>query len=86
MWNLLVNFFCPNAIRPNKAQQLHNADVALLDPSGHGVRPAVPALGVPLLREHPCNDAFHDKGAGTTHGEGFKKIRVHLVHAVKHNG
>ncbi len=46
MWNLLVSLFCPNTIRPNKAQQLYDADVALLDPSGHGVRPTVPA-GMP---------------------------------------
>ncbi len=31
-------------------------------------------------------DTFHDKGIGTTPGEGFKKIRVHLVYAVKHDG
>jgi hypothetical protein len=31
-------------------------------------------------------DTFHDKGIGTTPGEGFKKIRVHLVFAVKHDG
>jgi hypothetical protein len=31
-------------------------------------------------------DTFHDKGVGTTPGEGFKKIRVHLVYAVKHDG
>jgi hypothetical protein len=31
-------------------------------------------------------DAFHDKGIGTTPGEGFKKIRVHLVYACKHDG
>jgi hypothetical protein len=35
------------------------------------------------LHEH---DAFQDKGIGTTPGEGFKKIRVQLVHAVKHDG
>jgi hypothetical protein len=50
MWNLLVSFLCPSTIRPDKAQQLHDADVALLDPSGHGVRPTVPALGVPPCR------------------------------------
>jgi hypothetical protein len=27
-------------------------------------------------------DTFHDKGVGTTPGEEFKKIRVHLVFAV----
>jgi hypothetical protein len=32
------------------------------------------------------NDTFHDKGVGTAPGEGFKKIIVHLVHAVKHDG
>jgi hypothetical protein len=31
-------------------------------------------------------DTFHDKGVGTAPGEGFKKIIVHLVHAVKHDG
>jgi hypothetical protein len=31
-------------------------------------------------------DTFHDKGIGTAPGEGFKKIRVHLVYAVKHDG
>jgi hypothetical protein len=31
-------------------------------------------------------DTFHDKGIGTTPGEGFKKIRVHFVFAVKHDG
>ncbi len=31
-------------------------------------------------------ETFHDKGVGTTPGEGFKKIRVHLVYAVKHDG
>jgi hypothetical protein len=31
-------------------------------------------------------DTFHDKGIGTTPGEGFKKIQVHLVYAVKHDG
>jgi hypothetical protein len=31
-------------------------------------------------------DTFQDKGIGTTPGEGFKKIRVHLVYAVKHDG
>jgi hypothetical protein len=30
-------------------------------------------------------DTFHDKGVGTT-GEEFKKIRVHLVFVVKHDG
>jgi hypothetical protein len=30
-------------------------------------------------------DTFHDKGVGTTPGEEFKKIRVHLVFTVKHN-
>jgi hypothetical protein len=34
---------------------------------------------------HEC-DAFHDKGIGTAPGEGFKKIIVHLVCAVKHDG
>jgi hypothetical protein len=34
---------------------------------------------------HECN-AFQDKGVGTTPGEGFKKIQVHLVCAVKHDG
>mgnify|MGYP000190688541 CR=1 FL=1 len=34
---------------------------------------------------HEC-DAFHDKGIGTDPGEGFKKIRVHLAFAVKHDG
>jgi hypothetical protein len=29
-------------------------------------------------------DTFHDKGIGTTPGEEFKKIRVHLVYACKH--
>ncbi len=31
-------------------------------------------------------DTFHDKGIGTTPGEEFKKIRVHLVYACKHDG
>jgi hypothetical protein len=31
-------------------------------------------------------DTFHDKGKGTTPGEEFKKIRVHLVYACKHDG
>jgi hypothetical protein len=31
-------------------------------------------------------DTFHDKGIGTTPGENFKKIRVHLVYACKHDG
>jgi hypothetical protein len=31
-------------------------------------------------------DTFHDKGIGTTPGEKFKKIRVHLVYACKHDG
>jgi hypothetical protein len=31
-------------------------------------------------------DTFHDKGVGTTPGEDFKKIRVHLVFVVKHDG
>ena len=31
-------------------------------------------------------DTFQDKGIGTTPGEGYKKIRVHLVYAVKHDG
>jgi hypothetical protein len=31
-------------------------------------------------------DTFHDKGIGTTPGEEYKKIRVHLVYAVKHDG
>ena len=31
-------------------------------------------------------ETFHDKGIGTTPGEGYKKIRVHLVFAVKHDG
>jgi hypothetical protein len=31
-------------------------------------------------------DTFHDKGVGTTPGEEFKKIQVHLVFAVKHDG
>jgi hypothetical protein len=34
------------------------------------------------LREY---DTFHDKGISTTPGEEFKKIRVHLVYACKHN-
>ena len=34
---------------------------------------------------HEC-DTFHDKGVGATPGEDFKKIRVHLAHAVKHSG
>jgi len=33
---------------------------------------------------HECG-AFHDKGIGTTPGEGFKKIRVHLASEVKHD-
>ena len=28
-------------------------------------------------------DTFHDKGVGTTPGEDFKKIRVHLVFTIK---
>ena len=31
-------------------------------------------------------DAFHDKGIGTDPGKDFKKIRVHLVYACKHDG
>jgi hypothetical protein len=31
-------------------------------------------------------DTFHDKGIGTTPGEKFKKIRVHLVYVCKHDG
>jgi hypothetical protein len=31
-------------------------------------------------------DTFHDKGIGTTTGEEFKKIRVHVVYACKHDG
>jgi hypothetical protein len=33
---------------------------------------------------HEC-DTNHDKGIRTTPGEDNKKIRVHLVHAVKHD-
>jgi hypothetical protein len=31
-------------------------------------------------------NTFHNKGIGTTPGEEFKKIRVHLVYACKHDG
>jgi hypothetical protein len=31
-------------------------------------------------------NTFHDKDIGTTPGEKFKKIRVHLVYACKHDG
>ena len=31
-------------------------------------------------------NTFHDKGIGTTPGQEFKKIRVHLVCACKHDG
>jgi hypothetical protein len=31
-------------------------------------------------------DAFHDKGIGTAPGKDYKKIRVHLVYACKHDG
>jgi hypothetical protein len=34
---------------------------------------------------HECN-TLNDKGIRTTPGEGFKKIRVHLACASKHNG
>jgi hypothetical protein len=40
-------------------------------------------LGMGQLHEQ---DALQDKGVGTTPGEGLKKIQVHLVHAVKHDG
>jgi len=32
------------------------------------------------------NASHHDKGVGFNPGSDFKKIRVHVVHAVKHDG
>ena len=34
----------------------------------------------------PGGDTFHDIGIGTTPGEQFKKVWVHLVYACKHEG
>jgi hypothetical protein len=44
---------------------------------------SVTKLEMDQLHEY---NTFHDKGTGTTPGEEFKKIQVHLVYACKHDG
>jgi hypothetical protein len=50
---------------------------------GNGKWRTATKLEMNQLHEH---DTFHDKGIGTTPGEDCKKVRIHLVRAVKHDG
>jgi hypothetical protein len=50
---------------------------------GNDKRQGATKLEIDQLHEY---NTFHDKGIGTTPGEEFKKIRVHLVYACKHDG
>jgi hypothetical protein len=58
-------------------------DVISLDKlQGNNKRQNATKLEMDHLQEY---NTFHDKGIGTTHGEEFKKIRVHLlVYACNH--